>query len=551
MRRPIITLAVLLLITLVLTGCGGNPPANTTTVTPPVNTPSATGPATSSSPVSTAPSPTTTAPPTSTKTPKSGGTLVMLITMDPSTFFPQVMTGQTDGHTSSVSLETLFRFDKDLNLIPLLATGYQTDVAAKTVTITLRKGVKFHDGSDFNAEVCKWNLDQFRAGNRPELKKVTSIDVVDSFTVRLNLSSFDNTIVANLGNISDAGRMISKQSFEANGGKDWAAKNPVGTGPFQFVSMTKDVGVKWKRFDGYWDGKPYLDGIDMRRIADSTVALMEFRSGNLHILGSTASRDAKALEQEKNKYKIVIPPQGQVPALAGFAIDPNSPFAKIEVRRAIAHAIDVKTFTDSFGMGYWRLQNQWAVPGTWGYNPDVKGYPYNPDKARELLAAAGHTGLKAVLNFNNTGQSIVDENTALQSYLNAAGFDITLNPLQRPAFADMASNGKGWSGIVRQQGFSSPDPLIKYAGVISGQEFAGTFVPQEMVDVFNQGISAPDFATKQQLTHKLMALAVDKYCIAAYLCVQSSPISKLVVLQDDEYGEAPFGYLSPKAWLDK
>ena len=135
--------------------------------------------------------------------------------------------------------------------------------------------------------------------------------------------------------------------------------------------------------------------------------------------------------------------------------------------------------------------------------------------------------------------------------LKAVGINAELNPLQRPAFADMASNGKGWVGIARQQGFSSPDPLIKYAGVISGQEFKGTYVPQEMVDVYNQALAATDQATKTELVHKLMSLAVDKYCIATYLCVQSSPISKLAVVHDDDYGVAPYRYLSPKTWLDQ
>lgn len=315
--------------------------------------------------------------------------------------------------------------------------------------------------------------------------------------------------------------------------------------------MTKDVGVKWKRFDGYWDGKPYLDGIEMKRIADSTVALMDFKAGNIHIFGTATPRDGKALEAE-GKYKVVVPPEGQVPALAGYGKDPNSPFAKLEVRQAIAYALNVPEFVNSFGLGYWKLQNQWAVPGTWGYNPNVVGYPYDPVKAKLLLGAAGYAdGLKTILNFNNTGQSVVDETTALQSYLKVPGIDATLNPLQRPAFADMASNGKGWNGIVRQQGFSNPDPLVKFAGVISGAEFTGTFIPQEIVDVYNQAIAAPDFETKQKLVHQLMVLTVDKYCIAAYIAVQSSPIPKSKVVQDDQYGEAPYRYLSPKTWLNQ
>ena len=159
--------------------------------------------------------------------------------------------------------------------------------------------------------------------------------------------------------------------------------------------------------------------------------------------------------------------------------------------------------------------------------------------------------LKPLFSFYSTGQSIVDENTGLQSYLNAAGFDATLNPLQRPAFADMASNGKGWSGIVRQQGYSSPDPLIKYAGVMAGQEFKGTYLPQELVAAYNQALTAPDQASKISLTKQFLALAVDKYCIATYLCVQSTPIAKSTVVHDDLYGEDPFGYISPSIWLSR
>ena len=120
-------------------------------------------------------------------TPKYGGVLKMF-GFEMFSFYPPAMTGQTDNQQTSVCLETLFRFDEKGNIIPLLATGWKADVEAKSFTITLRKGVKFHDGSDFNAEVCKWNLDIIRE-KRPELKSVSSIDVVDPYTIRLNLTS--------------------------------------------------------------------------------------------------------------------------------------------------------------------------------------------------------------------------------------------------------------------------------------------------------------------------------------------------------------------------
>ena len=327
------------------------------------------------------------AAPTPSPTPKYGGILKWHVAEPFSLGFPGTMTGQTDGQTSSVCLETLFRFDANGNMVPLLATDWKANPAAKTITVTLRKGVKFHDGTNFNASACKWNLDQYRGGGRPELKKVVSIDVVDEYTVRLNLSEFDNTIVTSLGNTGDAGRMISPTAFNTNG-KAWCEKNPVGTGPFQFVSWQKEVAIKWKRFDGYWDGKPYLDGIENLRIADTTVQLMAFKAGDLHMM-IPDPKVAKSLEAE-GKYNFAVPPEGQVPALAGYARDPKSPFADLRVRQALSYAVDVKTLSNAIGLGYWKVQNQWAIPGTWGYSPTVVGYPYNPQKAKDLLAQAGY-----------------------------------------------------------------------------------------------------------------------------------------------------------------
>jgi peptide/nickel transport system substrate-binding protein len=202
------------------------------------------------------------------------------------------------------------------------------------------------------------------------------------------------------------------------------------------------------------------------------------------------------------------------------------------------------------GLGYWTVQNQWAVPGSWGYNPKVVGYPYNPAKAKELLVAAGYpNGFKTTLSFYSTTQMLTDECTAVQRYLKDVNIDCTLNPLQRPPFADIASLGKGWSGIVRMQGFSSPDPLLKYAGFAAGQEFAGAYLPQEFKDVYAKAVAAPDFATKQKLVHQLMKLATDKYCIAAHLYVQGQVIVKSKRVNDDLYGNLPYRYLSPKTWV--
>jgi len=484
-------------------------------------------------------------------TPQYGGTVMMWINSDPVSLWPPSMTGQSDGQTAGLGLEPLFYLDKQSNLVPLLATDWKSDATAKTITLTLRKGVKFQDGSDFNATVCKWNLDQYRTSGRAELKKVSSVDIVDDYTVRLNLASYDNTLITYLSTAADAGRMISKQSFDANGGKDWATANLVGTGPFQLVSWTKSVGLNWKRFDGYWGGKPYIDAVQMKEYADQTTAMMDFQAGNIQILGLADPRNAQTL-QASGKYNVVTPPEGQVPAMAGYAKDPASPFSKVEVRQAMSYALDTKTMADSYGLGFWQVDNQWAVPGSSGYNPNVVGYPYNPQKAKDLLAQAGYaSGINTTLSFWALSQTYTDESVAMQSSWKAVGINVTLNPIQRPAFADAASAGKGWVGIIREQGYSSPDPLIKYAGTAAGAEFNGIALPQEFVDTYNQAIAAPDVKSKQQLTWQLMSLASDKYCMASYLYIQRIPTAKSKTLHDDLYQEYPYAYFSPKAWLSK
>ena len=197
-----------------------------------------------------------------------------------------------------------------------------------------------------------------------------------------------------------------------------------------------------------------------------------------------------------------------------------------------------------------RSTNQWAVPGTWGYNTNVVGYPFNPAKAKQLLASAGYAnGLATTISFYNTSQALIDENTACQKMLNDGGFTITLNPLQRPAFADAATNGKGWSGIIRAQGYSSVDPLVKYANVARGLEFKGMYLPQEFVDTYFKAIATPDQATKQKLTQQLMSLAIDKYCMQTPLYIQGSPIVKQKRVMDDGFGVQPYRYLNPMTWV--
>ena len=135
-------------------------------------------------------------------------------------------------------------------------------------------------------------------------------------------------------------------------------------------------------------GPVYLDGYWRLIYADTTTALMAFKNGDFDIL-NTGGNDAQALEKT-GKYNIVISKYGKTPVLAGDSKNADSPFSKLKVRQAMSYAIDAKTMGDSLSYGWAKITNQWAVPGTPDYNTDVVGYPYNPDKAKQLLAEAGY-----------------------------------------------------------------------------------------------------------------------------------------------------------------
>jgi peptide/nickel transport system substrate-binding protein len=334
------------------------------------------------------------------------------------------------------AVETLFRLDNQARPTPWLATGYKISKDLKTLTLTLRKGVKFHDNTDFNAEAVKYLLDIYRSSAMSELKSVTSIDVVDSHTVRLNLSEFQIQLVPNLA--FRPGQMISPTAIKTQG-KDWCMTHPVGTGPFKFVSYQRDSSLKYEKFPGYWQkGKPYLDGVEVEFIADKTSAIMAFKSGRAHVRSSLTPQHLSELK-ESGKYLTTTIPIA-VYALAGDSGHPNSPFADVRVRRAIEYAVDKATIAKTIGYNIYKPASQLSAIETWYYNPSVKGYEYNPQKAKELLAQAGYpNGFKTRIMYPTADPQ--DVFTAIQGYLAQVGIDAKLEPVAPPLFVQNQTGG--------------------------------------------------------------------------------------------------------------
>ena len=219
-----IGLVIIIIGALILGGCGTK-----TTSTPPTS--SVTQPTTTAVTQPTA----TTVP---TEKPVYGGTLKLGQMMSGSTGDWAFPATQMSDRWFNISFEPLIRVKLNGTMEPLLATKWEFNKEFTALTLTIRQGVKFTDGSDLNAEVVKWNLDKQKEYKKPITAYFSSVDVVDPYTVKISLSKFQNTILQNLGNL--VGLMYSKAAFDKNG-LDWCKVNPVGTGAFKFGNMEKDV----------------------------------------------------------------------------------------------------------------------------------------------------------------------------------------------------------------------------------------------------------------------------------------------------------------------
>jgi peptide/nickel transport system substrate-binding protein len=449
---------------------------------------------------------------TSSSGPAYGGTMkiIMLDTLT-NLGYPAELRSNVTFYYNQPVLESLGIYDKEGKVIPWLAESWQTDPEKKTITFKLKQGIKFHDGTDFNAEAAKWNIEQYLAAKRPEVNGIQSVDVIDVNTVRLNLAAWDSGL---LEAVAYYVKMISPAAVAKNG-KDWAILNPVGTGPFKFVSWEKDVTVKFKKNENYWQkGKPYLDAIEYVFIKDRNTAANVFKTGGADVL--TQMDPDVFLELEKSgKYTTWTDEKvfGTVAIGLMFdSINPNSPFANVKVRQAVVHAIDNEAIVKSVLRGLGEATNQWYKPGLWAHNPDVKGFPYDPEKAKQLLAEAGYpNGFKTKITTDQAREKIM---TAVQSYLAKVGIDAQVVTVDSAKWTAL-TNDK-WDGMIMFFRAMAPSVLTTLNRVISKDAtlYAKNMIhPDKVEQLLAEARRAPDVETSKKPLIELQKTISEEYTL--------------------------------------
>ena len=329
-----------------------------------------------------------------------------------------------------MTYDRLMMLDRNDNIIPGLATKWEFAKDGSYLELKLRNDVKFHDGTPFNAAAVKANIERGKtlkdSAIKANLADITSVDVVDDQTARLNLKKGSGVQLPSVF-VTNVGMMVSPKAL-ADPSVD-ISKNPgnAGSGPYIVTSFTPNEKVVMKKAPEYWDPNVVkFAGIELEHVADTTTRLKAVQTGTTDLTTLSSANDlvqAKQLAQRGVLKTVEVKYRN----LLGVYLRANrGDLAKPEVRQAIAHAIDPKAYQALFS-GTCVPHQQPYPDDSW---PAIKNYqypyPFDADKAKSLLQGVG--GAKVTITFP-PGTNIEQPANVLQSELAAAGFNATLSPV--------------------------------------------------------------------------------------------------------------------------
>ncbi|HEY4388844.1 MAG TPA: ABC transporter substrate-binding protein [Ktedonobacteraceae bacterium] len=387
------TTTILLIVALILTGCGEN---------------------------------NTTKPQT-----KAGGTISVGLNQDLITLDPLLSNAYVDRQVMLNMYDTLVQVDQQNTVQPDLATSWTYTSPTRPV-FTLRTGVKFQDGTPFNADAVVFNINRIlstpSSPRYSELTSVQSVQAIDASHVAFNLKAPFSPLLATLSD--RAGMILSPTAIKKAGTNFANDPGGAGTGPFMFSNWVKGDHLTIKKNPYYWQkdaqGKalPYLDTITYRPITNGTQRFANLQTGTITVADSIDPTD---IETAKTVPGLVYK---QIPALSFYGIEINTkaaPFDNVHVRRAVEYGVNRQEILSNVLKGVGVVSNGPIPPSSWAYDKNFVPYTYNIDKAKEELALAGKPhGVSFTLLIASGSPLITQEAQFIQAELQPAGITVAI-----------------------------------------------------------------------------------------------------------------------------
>ncbi|MEN3931368.1 glutathione ABC transporter substrate-binding protein [Microvirga sp. W0021] len=295
---------------------------------------------------------------------------------------------ETLSHSAARTIyQGLFGLDGQMKIYPILAEKFEVNDASTEYTFYLRKGVKFHDGTDFNAEAAKINIERV-ANPENRLKRnslvsmVNKVEIIDTYTIKLVLKEPFGALVNNLAH---AGAVMISPAALKQYGKE-ISRHPVGTGPFKFKNWNGDV-MEVVKNENYWKpGLPKVDGVIFRTVPESGARLAMLKTGEAQVVVPLPTEMVRQIENDKTLSVI------NEPSIVEWFASMNTkkkPFDNVKVRQALNYAVNKEAFCKVVFNGFCTPSDS-VLPSIMQYHVKQEVYTYDAKKAKELLAEAGY-----------------------------------------------------------------------------------------------------------------------------------------------------------------
>lgn len=364
-----------------------------------------------------------------------------------------------DGESSKVIVniyEGLLQFAQDSTTVePCLAKDWDISEDGLTYTFHLQEGVKFHDGTDFNAEAVKFNVERQTINKTEDMGyadfvwgDVASVEAQDEYTVVITLKKPSTPFLNNLA-MSLGAPMVSPTALEANDNN--LNKKPVGTGPYTFDSWTPDQDIILKKNADYWGEPAKTDTVLFKFIKENASRVVALTNGEADMIDGI---DTNVIEELKSSGMEILDEEGMNISYMAYNVE-REPFNDPAVRKAISQAINVPEMVEGLYSGYASMATTILPSFVPGYSDKVTQISYNPEAAKEALAAAGVTKISMITYSNPrpyntvTGQPLAE---AVQGYLEKVGVEVDITPYDWTTYKEKIKNRDfdicfyGWIG---------------------------------------------------------------------------------------------------------
>ena len=346
---------------------------------------------------------------------------------------------------------TLIVADNDMNLIPGLAESWEWD-APDRLRLFLRRGVIFHNGAPFTASDVKFSLE--RASIAPQVAMISDmiagVEIINDFEVVVVLRF---PFVPFASHLAHTANSILSESTVNQMGVDAHTRNPVGTGPYRFVEWVTGDRVVLTRWDGYWGTPAVTENFIYRVMPDVSTALLALEAGEIHIVDAPLAADINRIRNNRDLYLHLVPNLSI--DYIGMTVN-HPPFNDVRVRRAVQYAIDMEALVEAVWRGS-RLPLDGPInPSVWGSIAQLRPqFPYDPDRARQLLAEAGFpNGFNTTFFTNEGNQARADHAEIIANMLRQVGINMEIRIVEWTAYLDLTARQEapffmlGWVSVT-------------------------------------------------------------------------------------------------------